>query len=181
MGRLGQEPTYDRGVRSASWVVAVLASSAGTAGCSSATQPLSEPSTPAAELVCATAIDAVDELPSDYLQLGGVVGLPDGSIQRNRGRADELGRRFSKMGLLVAPGEVFQLRVRSDTDDGVAIEWGAVEQPSATLTVELCVADETWLVFAGGVWTSHPGCVRLEVLGIGRPQGVDLPIGAPCP
>jgi len=140
-----------------------------------------------AELDCANSIDTVAELPTDYVELAGVVALPDlETHQLGRRGPDgdpDSSRRFAKMGLLICPDTTFELHVGPGSQGNALIGWGNVGDPGpvGSLSVDGCTWDAAWSVFAGGVWVLEPDCVNLLVVTASGQTELDLPIGASCP
>ncbi len=140
-----------------------------------------------AELDCANSIDTVAELPDDYVELAGVVGLPELELHQLGRRGPDgdpdSSRRFAKMGLLIRPDTTFELHVGAGSQGNALIGWGNVGHPGpvGSLSVDGCPGDVAWLVYAGGVWILEPGCVNLMVVTASGQAELDLPIWASCP
>ena len=167
-------------------LVATLALVAAGAACSSGDEssdlpPLGDP------FNCEDPIEVLNELPDSYSTVADVIALPGTGdiLQRGRSGPDndlESRRAFSKMGLLIRPGTMFQIHVAPDSQRNALIEWGNVNNaPVSSISVASCPGDANqWLVYPGGVWTLDPTCVELVVLTADASETIRLPIGVPC-
>ena len=134
---------------------------------------------------CSIAIDAVDDIGPTYETHGsggGFVALPAGPLQL--GRMGSAGTefesfRFSKFGLLVRRDRLVSLEVVSSPGDAV-LEYLHPDTPARAVRVGPCRSDREWVVFAGGVWVTEPGCVELVATSGGESARARLAVGAPC-
>ena len=161
-------------------VVAVMA------GCSGANEPSAVLQEQAVvELRCSHAIDAVDDIGRSYAAHGsdgGFVALPSGDLQLGRmGSAgtEFEGFRFSKFGLLVRRDRVLSLGVVNSLGEAV-LEYVHPDKPARVVRVGPCPSDREWVVFAGGVWVTEPGCLELVAASGDERLPVRLPVGGPC-
>ena len=133
-----------------------LAGLVGLAGCSASLDPVT--------LDCARSIDAVDEIPPDYvnmLDVAAIVG-PGTELQANDGAGDgPRARWFAKSGLLVAAGKASTIEVPPSMQQQLSIGWGG--DRTWSLSVPACSGEATWLAFAGGFYVDEPACVEVVV------------------
>lgn len=171
------------------------------AGCTSA-DDASEPGLPTlgAPFSCGEPIDAFDDLPEGYRAVGEVVAFPtEELLQRGRTGPDNdpgSARSFSKLGLVVRAGAVFQIHVAGDSQANALLHWGNTgpNDPVSSIAVPGCEGtcdslvqpgcpdgeDRDWVVYPGGLWTLEPACVSLIVLTGAERAVVDLPAGERC-
>ena len=141
--------------------------------------------TAAVEVPCSIAIDAVDDIGSSYRTHGsggGFVALPSGTLQLGRegsAGSEFEGFRFAKFGLLVRRDRTVSLEV-VDSPGRAVLEYVHPDTPASVVGVGPCSSEREWVVFAGGVWATEPGCVELLVASGDERLGVRLPVGAPC-
>ena len=135
---------------------------------------------------CSIAIDAVDDAGLSYRTHGldgGFVALPAGQLQL--GRMGEAGSefegfRFAKFGLLVRRDRTVSLEVVNSPDEAV-LEYVHPDTPARSMSVGPCRSElGEWVVFAGGVWVTEPGCVELVATSGDEDVRVRLPVGHPC-
>ena len=114
---------------------------------------------------------------------GGFVALPSGVLQLGRmGSAGSKfeGLRFSKFGLLVRRDRVISLEVVSSPGKAV-LEYVHPDTPARAVSVGPCISErEEWVVFAGGVWVTEPGCVEFVAASGNETVRVRLPVGEAC-
>lgn len=161
-----------------------------------------DPSLPAlgSSFSCGDPIGAFDDLPDDYRSVSEVVAFPTADLlQRGRiGPDNDPGsaRAFSKFGLVVRAGAVFQIHVAGDSQANALVHWGNTgpDDPVSSISVGGCEGscdslvqpgcpagdDWDWVVYPGGVWTLEPACVSLVVLTGSETAVVDLPVGERC-
>jgi len=179
-------------------LVAGLAFALVLAGCGSGPPSLGTPLRPLGFKLPCGPIDVVDRLPPSYAAVDDVVAFPTyENLQRGRSGPDnDLGssRSFSKFGLLVKSGSVFQLHVAGEDQANALIYWGNVAptDPVSSIRVDGCVAscesqpdcpgeeNAEWGVYPGGVWTLEPACITLLVLTEQETGEVRLPVGESC-
>ena len=141
---------------------------------------------------CSSAIDAVDDVGPSYVTHGSDGGfvalpssgwLPSGVLQLGRmGSAGSKfeGLRFSKFGLLVRRDRVVSLEVVSSPGKAV-LEYVHPDTPARAISVGPCISErEEWVVFAGGVWVTEPGCVEFVAASGNETVRVRLPVGEAC-
>ena len=135
---------------------------------------------------CSIAIDAAHDVGSSYETHGsggGFVALPSGSLQLGRmGSAGSKfeGYRFAKFGLLVRRDRAVSLEVLNSGDRAV-LEYVHPDVGARKLSVGPCSAEHgEWIVFAGGLWVTEPGCVELAAVSGDERVGVRLAVGASC-
>ena len=138
------------------------------------------------EVPCSTIIDAVDDVGPSYAAHGsggGFVALPSGGLQLGRSGSmgsEFEGLRFSKFGLLVRHDRVVSLEVVEAPGEAV-LDYVHPDIGARAVRVGPCRSgDEEWVVFAGGLWVSEPGCVELLAVSGDEIIPVRLPVGAPC-
>ena len=143
------------------------------------------------EVPCSQSIDAVDDVGPSYVALGSAGGFvalpsegwrPSGILQLGRmgsEGSDLEGFRFSKFGLLVRHDRAVTLEVVTAPGEAV-LTYGHPVTPAGAVSVGPCRSDRQWVVFAGGVWVTEPGCVELLVSSGDERVRVPLPVGAPC-
>ena len=169
-------------------LVAVVAS----AGCSGGGEQATtgqDPST--VDVPCSQAIDTVDSIGPSYVahgSAGGFVALPSegsppsGLLQLGRmgSAGSELeGFRFSKFGLLVRRDRLVSVEVIGSSGTAV-LEYVHPDVPARVVRVGPCSSEREWVVFAGGVWVTEPGCVEVLAASGNESVPVRLPVGAPC-
>jgi hypothetical protein len=116
---------------------------------------------------CFSVIDALDEPPSDYTVVSGVVafgGSDNADTPLQAVWNEQSGWFGSKTGLLVRSGSTVTVSVPPDVQDRVNIGWGGSGGP-----------------FAGGIGVRAPECVLLTVNDGATEQRVMIGVGAPCP
>lgn len=168
-----------RRLRLITTAMAVLA--AGGVACSSPAGPDEEPVFSAFD--CAGQIDALEAPPDDWSLVLDVIAFPaDSLLQRGR-FDDEIGRRFSKFGLVIRSDSPLTLRIADASSPNAVMGWGVgSSEPVAAIDIDGCSAarSEEWVVYAGGVWTVDPECIEIEVSTAGEQVSVGLPIGVAC-
>ena len=61
------------------------------------------------------------------------------------------------------------------------IDWRRADNPARSVRVGPCSSErEEWVVFAGGVWVTEPGCVELVAASGNETVRVRLPVGEAC-
>jgi len=122
-------------------------------------------------LVCTPGIPE-DDLPEQYVDVGGLVGLPvaQGYLEFVGPRTDEDGRRFAKIGLAVRSGQSGYLWIVAEGAEGetlVPLEYPTREAIDGTVTgleIDSCESQAAWLVFIGGAWIPPSStCVTVVV------------------
>ena len=138
------------------------------------------------EVPCSIAIDAVNDIGPSYRAHGsggGFVALPAGRLQLGRtgsAGSEFEGFRFSKFGLLVRRDRLVSLELVSPADEAV-LEYVHPDTPARVLSVGPCHSERgDWVVFAGGVWVTEPGCVEVMAASADESVRVRLPVGARC-
>ena len=140
---------------------------------------------------CSSAIDAVDDAGPSYVTHGSDGGfvalllggwLPSGVLQL--GRMGETGSefegfRFSKFGLLVRRDRLVSLEVVNSPDEAV-LDYVHPDIRARSVRVGPCISEREWVVFAGGVWVTEPGCVELVTASGNETVRVRLPVGEAC-
>ena len=168
------------------WVIALVVVLVAT-GCSGDED---EPAT--VEVPCSIAIDAVDDIGPSYRTHGSDGGfialpskgwLPSGALQlgrRGEAGSEFEGFRFSKIGLLVRRDRLVSLKVVNSPDEAV-LEYVHPDTPARSVRVGPCNSGrEEWVVFAGGVWVTKPGCVELVAASGNETVRMRLPVGEAC-
>ena len=164
-------------------MVAVVVALAGCSGGGEQPAAVQEPAT--VDVPCSQAIDAVDSVGPSYVphgSAGGFVALPSGVLQLGRtgSAGSELeGFRFSKLGLLVRRDRPVSVEVIGSSGKAV-LEYVHPDAPARVVRVGPCSSEREWVVFAGGVWVTEPGCVEVLAASRGESVPVRLPVGAPC-
>lgn len=173
--------------------VAVVLLAVATAGCTWSPAPTAELSYQAFN--CADPIDILDEPPDGWLPVLDVIALPDDSILEWGSLDDEVGRTFSKVGLVIRADEPLTMSIADaslpnavmgwndgSTAPGVAIEIPGCSGTCATDHQPNCPLGESgkWIVYPGGVWTIEPACVQIEIAAGKRSTTAELPIGVEC-
>ena len=169
------------------WVLALVVVVVVVTGCSG-----DEDESGTVAVPCSIAIDAVDDIGPSYWthgSNGGFIALP--SEGWNPTRALQLGRtgspgsefegfRFSKFGLHVRRDRVVSLEVVDSPDEAV-LEYVHPDTPARVVRVGPCRSEHhEWVVFAGGVWVTEPGCVELVAASGNETVRVRLPVGEAC-
>ena len=138
------------------------------------------------DVPCATAIDAVDEIGPSYVAHGsdgGFIALPSGELQLGRmgsAGSEFEGFRFSKFGLLVRRDRAVSLEVVRSPGEAV-LDYVHPDAGARAVSVGPCRSGgEEWVVFAGGVWVTQPGCVELAAASGDETTRGLLAVGAPC-
>ncbi len=176
--------------------VLAFAATLGVLGCAASNTEQSEHlASSALAFDCANPIDILDEPPNGWLAVGDVVALPgDRSLQR--GRYDsELGRSFSKFGLVMRADRAFSVTVAVESQPNALIGWGTDSRtPATSIEVTGCAglcetdwqpncplgASGEWVVYPGGVWTIEPACISIEIVTDAETVTAQLPIGKQC-
>ena len=137
------------------------------------------------DVACDDAIDAVNDLGglsyAAYGAEGGFVALPWGHHQLGRSGqsgTDLEGFRFSKFGLLVRRDRSVSLEVVRAPGEAL-LDYGHTDPPALGVRVGPCQSEHEWVVFAGGVWVTEPGCVELAAAS-GETASVRLGVGLAC-
>lgn len=184
-----------RTVRAALLAVAVIAMVA----CSGQSDPGPEPepeATSVRDLDCSNQIDILDEPPPEWRTVLDVIALPQHSPLQ-RGRTDEeSGRRFTKFGLVIRADRAFSITVAHASSPNAVIDWngGSAKQPVQSIEIGGCSGrcetdwqpdcplgqEGRWIAYPGGVWTTEPACVTVEIDVDGEVATADLPIGVAC-
>ena len=140
---------------------------------------------------CSHAIDAVDGIGPSYVARGSAGGfvalpsedsLPSGLLQLGRmgsAGSEFEGFRFSKFGLLVRRDRSVTVEVIGSPGKAV-LEYVHPDVPARVVRVGPCSSEREWVVFAGGVWVTEPGCVEVLAASGNESVAVRLPVGAPC-
>ena len=144
-----------------------------------------------ATLPCTNPIDVLDAPPSDWTTFADVIALPL-STTHQRGRSDsELGRSFTKFGLVIRSDSVFSINIGEESKANALISWNNSTH-ALSLEVEDCPgvcegqptcpggATGEWVVFPGGVWTTEPACISIDIETGGETANARLPIGVEC-
>ena len=138
------------------------------------------------DVPCSTFIDAVDDIGPSYAahgSSGGFVALPLGALQLGRSGStgsEFEGFRFSKFGLLVRRDRVASLEVAQAPGEAV-LDYVHPDVGARALSVGPCRSGGAeWVVFAGGLWVTEPGCVELLAASGDEVISVRFPVGAPC-
>lgn len=132
-------------------------------------------------LDCATAIDMLDEPPSDYTVFLDTVALAGG---RNSGALpvnlnEETGLFGAKIGLAVRSGSEFTLSIGESSRRNASFGWGG-SGDTQVLSVVKCEGSLAWLVFPGGFSVHQPSCVEVIVHQGTRSEVGLIGVGAPC-
>lgn len=165
------------------WLMAtaIAVFAAGGVACSSPGGSDDEPVLTAFD--CAGQIDALEAPPDDWSVVLDVIAFPtDSPLQRGR-FDDELGRRFSKFGLVIRSDAALTLRISDESSPNAIMGWGVgSSEPVAAIEIGGCLAamSKEWVVYAGGIWTVDPGCIGVEVSTADEQTSVALPIGVAC-
>jgi len=162
------------------------------AACSGSGPPVAESSQ---VLDCSNPIDIVDGPPEGWSAVLDVIAVPDDLVLQ-RGRLDgEIGRSFSKIGLMIRADQALTLSIAEASQPNALMGWNASANPTATIEIDGCAGSCTtdwqpgcplgesgeWLVYPGGVWTLDPACIEVEIAARGETAIVELAIGAQCP
>ena len=138
------------------------------------------------EVPCSISIDAVDDIGPSYAAHGsdgGFVALPSRELQLGRmgsAGSEFEGFQFSKFGLLVRRDRAVSLEVVQSLDRAV-LDYVHPDAGARAVRVGPCRSEgEEWVVFAGGVWVTEPGCTELAVASGDETIRVLLAVGAPC-
>lgn len=144
---------------------------------------------------CANPIDILDEPPDDWTPILDVIALPgDRVLQRGR-FDDEIGRSFSKFGLVIRADRAFSLSVAEASQPNALMGWNTgSDVPVTSIDITgysgVCETDsqpncplgETgeWVAYPGGVWTIDPARIAVEIAVDEQTTTVELPIGVAC-
>jgi len=170
-------------------MVAVVAALAGCSGDGKHPAAVQEPAT--VDVPCSQAIEAVDRVGPSYVRHGSAGGfvalpgeglLPSEVLQLGRtgsGGSELEGFRFSKFGLLVRRDRSVSVEVIGSPGKAV-LEYVHPAVSARVVRVGPCSSEREWVVFAGGVWVTEPGCVEVLAASRGESVPVRLPVGAPC-
>ena len=138
------------------------------------------------EVPCSLVIDAVDDFGSSYVAHGsdgGFIALPSRPLQLGRtgsAGSEFEGFRFAKFGLVVRRDRVVSLEVMNSRGEAV-LEYVHPDAPARDLRVGPCRSEYgEWVVFAGGVWVTEPGCVELLAASGDERLRVRLAVASPC-
>jgi len=140
----------------------------------------------ATPLACDSSIDTVESLPDWATESLGAVAFGN-RVVLQRGRTgtdnDPLSLlRFAKTPLFVRPGTESTIRIERSPDTEALISWSSAtsSDPVASINVACPGDPDSWLVFAGGVWTVDPTCLTLEVVNTHTRETVQMPVGQEC-
>ena len=132
---------------------------------------------------CAGPIDAVEAPPDDWSVVLGLIAFPAASpLQRGR-FDDDLGRQFSKFGLVIRSDSALSLRIADESSPNAIMGWGVgSSEPVQAIEIAGCPAamSKEWVVYAGGIWTVDPECIVVEVSTADERASVALPVGVAC-
>ena len=156
---------------------------------------------------CVDVIDAIPELVPGYRAYGadgGFVALPTGALQIGRSGPEGSGYedyRFAKFGLLVRRSRQASLQIVS-APAGAFLDYGSGTFGSADVLTAgpcdthgpACEVDSAeyvggwpcgadrgeWLVWAGGIWVTEPGCVEMLVTSRDEEIPAQLAVGTSC-
>ncbi|NOX31634.1 MAG: hypothetical protein GXP35_16550 [Actinobacteria bacterium] len=177
-------------------LLVTLVAALGVIGCadSDAGQP-EDLTSSVAPFQCADPIDIMDKPPDGWIRVADAVALPAArSLQRGR-YDDELGRSFSKFGLVMRADRAFSIRVAIESQPNALIGWGTdSREPATSISVSGCPgrcevswqpncplgALGEWVVYPGGIWTIEPACIKLEITVGAETVTTQLPIGEEC-
>jgi hypothetical protein len=151
------------------------------------------------QLQCGNPIDILTELPPNYREIAGELGLPEANLMRRtiHSNADAPGSMngFTKFGLIVRTNGEFSLRVSRASEGKALLQWGDADTvgPVPALSVMDCSSscnasqpackgtkEGDWLVFPGGVWTSESQCLEIVISTRDGEHVAKLPIGIAC-
>lgn len=143
---------------------------------------------------CMGAIDILDAPPDRWSPVLDVIAVPDEVLQRGR-FDEEMGRRFSKFGLVIRADRAFVFSVAESSQPNVLMGWGTgagLPVPSIEFTgcSGVCETDfqpncplgesGQWVVYAGGLWTTDAACIDVEVVADEQTATARLPVGVEC-
>ena len=142
-------------------------------------------------LDCRGAVERLDELPDMVRQVGTVAAFVDIDqfpgvewLQRGRTSDAEPGKQFSKHALIARNDSSFRVSVIDASGTGATLDWHNMEPETSVETVDVSACPSrqgTWSVYTGGLWTSAPGCVTIEVSSRdAQPEQVAVPLGTAC-
>lgn len=149
--------------------------------CQTFAKPSVIPAEDGATIDCATAIDVLDDLPSDYtafldtVALAGSRDSPALPVNLN----EETGIFGAKIGLAVRSGSAFTLSISEASRDNATFGWGGSGDTSR-LSIGACESPYAWLVFPGGFSVLEPSCVEVLVQHGTRSEVGSIGVGAPC-
>ncbi|MGF1597930.1 MAG: hypothetical protein ACFCVK_13520 [Acidimicrobiales bacterium] len=158
--------------------------------CSEATAPAEEL---AHQFDCANPIDILHEPPDGWPAVLDVIALPDDPVLERSRFDDDIGRSFSKFGLVIRAGVSFTLSIAESSQPNASRGWNqgstapvlAIEIPGCPCTCASdvqpnCPLGESgeWIGYPGGVWTIDPACTEIEIATGSRTTTAKLPIGA---
>lgn len=162
------------------------------AACSDPTVPPEDEALPPLIFDCTNPIEILDA--PRWPTLLDVIALPtDAVLQRGR-FDDDLRRRFSKFGLVIRADQALTITVAEASRPNALIGWNnAPDKPVTTIEIGgcsgLCETDNQnctpgesgeWIAYPGGVWTTDPACIVIEIETGGRAATAELPIGVEC-
>lgn len=161
--------------------------------CSQSTTPAEELSYQAFD--CTNPIDILDEPPADWSTILDVIAFPNDSILERGPLDDEVGRAFSKFGLVIRADEPLKLSIAEASQPKALMGWNlgseapvlAIEIPgcSGTCATDFqpgCPLGESgeWIAYPGGVWTIDPACIEIEISTGTQSATAELPIDTEC-
>lgn len=143
---------------------------------------------------CEGPIDILDQPPDGWSPILDVMAVPDDN-DNTPGRFDaEVGRWFSKFGLVIRADQAFTINVADASQPNALMGWNRISNtPVAAIDIPgcpgVCETDnlncspgETgeWIAYPGGFWTLEPACVSLEITSAEQTASHQLSTGAEC-
>ena len=124
---------------------------------------------------CLAGIEWVEDPPTDYETVLGVVALPPGVLSTSLSATRNV--HWAKSGLLVKAGEAFRIEVVADQETRVTIGWGALEGDH--VEGHAC-GDDGWIAMAGGYEVDEPRCVDLQITDGSEIAEFGVGVGVSC-
>ena len=188
---LSQRVAFESGYWRLVIVVIVLALS--SVACSDSSE--ADEGQSAISLDCANPIDILDAPPPGWTSVLDVIALPEDQILQRGRFDDQIGRWFSKFGLVIRADRTFTVSVAQASQANAVMSWNSGSgAPVASIDITSCSGvcqtdfqpncplgeSGEWVVYPGGVWTIEPDCIALEIAVDGQTATARLPIGVQC-
>jgi hypothetical protein len=144
---------------------------------------------------CANPIAILHEPPEGWLPVFDVIALPGEPILQRGRFDDELGRSFSKFGLVIRADQALTLIIAKVSRPNALMGWNdGLGSPVEAIEIAgcsgTCLTDYqpncplgesgNWVAYPGGVWTIDAACIEIEIETADQAATAELPIGVEC-
>ena len=170
------------------FLVALVAGLVASCGAGERAGETIEDRLPDRSVECWAAIDVVEDPGPSYRVHGsgeGFIALPAvEALQLGRWGPKDSGyedHRFAKFGLPVRRFRQATIGIARAPGEALLSFGGSEPASVEALTFGPCGSDGgEWVVWAGGIWVTEPGCVELVARSGNEEISVSLPVGASC-